>query len=194
MLDERACASPPPNPVAAPEQPPPQLAKGTSERGKEAVQSMLLAGAVAFARDPASLDILRPVGNAIDDRPRPAYRAPVATATQPLTVRKVVLAPAPALSGIRPETERALLAVLESAAQPGETIDAHGRRKERELGALFATASVFEARALHGRLSNPKPGDALATRFARMIVERRHRLLQFLADARRREAIHTARR
>lgn len=62
------------------------------------------------------------------------------------------------------------------------------RRKEHALGALFATLSVMEARALHARLSNPRPGDAVAARFATLVIERRARLLGGLAGARRREA------
>jgi hypothetical protein len=39
-----------------------------------------------------------------------------------------------------------------------------------------------------------KPGDELANKFARLTWERRGRLIGFLADARRREAIAAGRR
>jgi hypothetical protein len=198
MLDERIHVSPLPDIVSAPDEKPPQLAKGTSERSKESVQSMLLAGAVAFARDPSRLDILRPVGSAIDEPPRATFRAPVSTpnpsAAAPSIVRKAVPAATPTHSAIPESGERALLAIFESTPHLGETIDAHNRRKECELGEVFAKFSVIEARAFHKRLSNPGTGDPIATCFSRMIAERRHRLLCFLADARRREAIHAARR
>jgi hypothetical protein len=193
MLDERTCEPPPPEIVSKPEPRPPELAKGTSERSKESVQCMLLAGALAFKRDPASLSILRPVDDAIADHAHTTPCVQVVPAAAPLAIRKPASPVAPC-SSIPQESERALFAILECGAQLGETIDAHNRRKERELGALFATLSVLQARALHKRLSSPAADDPIATRFARMIAERRHRLLVFLADARRREAIHTSRR
>ena len=63
------------------------------------------------------------------------------------------------------------------------------KQKEHDLGALFARLSVPESRALHKRLCNPATDDRLAHAFSRLVTERRGRLLTFLADARRREAI-----
>ena len=63
------------------------------------------------------------------------------------------------------------------------------RRKEHDLGALFARLTVLECRVLHKRLSNPAPDDQLASAFSRLVLERRGRLLMYLADARRREAL-----
>ena len=85
--------------------------------------------------------------------------------------------------------DASLLAIVEAPLAPGETATTGFRRKEHELGAAFAALSVPEARALHRRLSNPSPDDALAQRFARLTLERRGRLLAFLADARRRAAM-----
>jgi len=82
-----------------------------------------------------------------------------------------------------------MLAILASGPAHGETLDAAFRRKEHELGAVFARLSVAESRALHRRLSVPAQDDLVAARFGQLIVERRGRLLAFLADARRREAI-----
>ena len=53
---------------------------------------------------------------------------------------------------------------------------------ERELAAL----PIFDQRALHARLANPRGGDLLAARFSALPRERRDRLLAFLADTRRR--------
>lgn len=86
-----------------------------------------------------------------------------------------------------------LLAILSAGPALGETIEAAFRRKEHELGALFATLDVTTSRALHRRLSRPAEGDLVAAQFGRMVSERRARLLSFLADARRREAIAQAR-
>jgi hypothetical protein len=86
------------------------------------------------------------------------------------------------------EYERELLGLLESPPGPGETVDACFRRKEQRVAAMFAALSFAQARALHRRLAEPRPDDALAQRFHRLVAARRDRLLAFLADARRREA------
>jgi hypothetical protein len=62
-------------------------------------------------------------------------------------------------------------------------------RKEAELRTVFAALSVMESRALHARLANPRSGDSLVAAFMRMTADRRARLINFLADARRREAL-----
>ena len=82
--------------------------------------------------------------------------------------------------------------VLERALDPAETIAAAFQRKEHDLGALFATLSVPQSRALHRRLSAPAVGDELVTLFERLTRDRRARLLAFLADSRRRSATKLA--
>ncbi len=57
---------------------------------------------------------------------------------------------------------------------------------EPELAAALAALPIFDQRALHVRLANPRAGDRLAERFGRLVAERRARLLRFLGDARRR--------
>jgi len=90
----------------------------------------------------------------------------------------------------RPDTVDAhLVAILDASLLPGETAQVGFARKERELGGMFAALSILDARALHARLANPKHGDELANKFARLTFERRGRLLDFLADARRRQAL-----
>jgi hypothetical protein len=103
--------------------------------------------------------------------------------------------PSPTIA-IRPPTaavpttaDAKLIAILDAPLATCETALAGFARKEHELGALFATLSVLECRALHKRLGNPQHGDELAHKFARLTLERRCRLLTFLADARRREAL-----
>ena len=85
--------------------------------------------------------------------------------------------------------ERRLIQVLRGEPIPGETIDAEFRRKEQCIGAIFAGLSVLEARTLHRRLTLQSPSDVLAAEFSRLIEARRRRLLSFLVDARRRQAI-----
>lgn len=98
-------------------------------------------------------------------------------------------------SAQRPDTTDArLIAILDAPLAPGELASAGFTRKEHELGAMFAAMSVLECRAIHGRLTAMRPGDELAHKFARLTIERRGRLLTFLADARRREALAMGRR
>ncbi|MEJ7598539.1 MAG: hypothetical protein WKG01_11575 [Kofleriaceae bacterium] len=185
-----------------PEQP--RFARGTDERGKTEVQSMIAAAAAL----PAPLIYghrPKPAGERPRaPRPEPpmptgAGRQPAAAAAapppQPLLIAEVQRArPVSQHLGLTAERESAIAIALDTPVGVGETIDAFNRRKERSLGEAFAQLSVSEARILHKRLSMPELGDPIAARFARMITERRNRLLVFLADARRREAIHTVRR
>ncbi len=82
-----------------------------------------------------------------------------------------------------------LIAILDAALAPGETAADGFRRKEHELGAAFGTLSILEAHVMHARLANPRVDDLLAAKFARLVVDRRARLLAFIADARRRAAL-----
>jgi hypothetical protein len=85
--------------------------------------------------------------------------------------------------------EPSILQALAAAPQYGETIEAGYRRKERELADLFGSLTRSEAATLQRRLSTPRDDDALARRFARLVVDRRARLLAILADTPRREAL-----
>ncbi len=85
--------------------------------------------------------------------------------------------------------EREVLYVLDSKPAPHEQLLFAFRRKESELRVLFAGLSLADARELHRRLSLVLPGDPIATGFMKLVVERRTRLVSFVADARRRHAI-----
>lgn len=93
-----------------------------------------------------------------------------------------------------PDHDRRLLAILDAPLLLGEPAAVGFARKERELSEAFAELPILAARALHKRLANPRHGDLLAEKFSRLTVERRNRLLLFLADARRRAAISNGRR
>jgi hypothetical protein len=82
-----------------------------------------------------------------------------------------------------------ILAILDAPLHPGETALAGFARKEQELRDVFARLSVLESRATLSRLVTCKPSDDIARKFAGLTVERRGRLLSFLADARRRAAM-----
>jgi hypothetical protein len=116
--------------------------------------------------------------------PRAASELPVARS------RRLVLQPTPRLDrGVSPERELAVLSILARGAEGGETIEIAFRRKEAELLAVFAELAPLEARSLRERLSSPDPADPVACGFARLVHERRTRLLSFLADAPRRAAL-----
>jgi len=95
----------------------------------------------------------------------------------------------PVVRELSSSKDASFVAILDAPLQAGETAHFGFLRKEAELVAAFAALSVLESRALHGRLSNPRSGDVLAAAFMRMTYERRARLINFLADARRREAL-----
>ena len=90
------------------------------------------------------------------------------------------------------EWEQRVIAILVGRIN-GESASIAFARKEAELKEVFATLTIEESRALHARLTMPKDGDELARLIGRLVVDRRGRLIAFVADARRREAVHAAR-
>jgi hypothetical protein len=118
-------------------------------------------------------------GRRLDLRPS----RPVAPTCRPLAA--IRRDPPPVTSA----ADAALIAILEAPLAWGETLRDGFDRKEREFAFACAALPPSDARTLQTRLANPGAGDALAARFARLTAERRERLLDFLADARRREAL-----
>ncbi len=82
--------------------------------------------------------------------------------------------------------ERTLIEILARDPELRETIDAAFRRKEQQVGDVFAALSPSDARALLERLEAGRDADSLSKHFSRFAVERRQRLLAFLADTPRR--------
>jgi hypothetical protein len=111
---------------------------------------------------------------------------------RPFAIGKLQIAPR--VPAAPPTLDAQLIAILDTPLAPGETAMAGFARKEAELIAVLAKLGAIEARALHTRLARPAANDALAGKLARLTIERRSRVLGFLADARRREAIAIARR
>jgi hypothetical protein len=85
--------------------------------------------------------------------------------------------------------EDAIVATLAGAANPHELASEAFRRKEHKLGALFALLSPIDSLELDRRLSVSSPDDPIASRFVRLVPERRGRLIAFLRDTRRRAAV-----
>jgi hypothetical protein len=99
------------------------------------------------------------------------------------------LQPPPAIArlGCEEELEAVLGAPIEGSAAAGYL------RKEAAARAAFDRLTVAESRALAERLRRASPEDRLASLFGRMTVDRRGRLLSYLDDVRRREALRRAR-
>lgn len=85
--------------------------------------------------------------------------------------------------------EMEILAVMERRPEPGERLEFAFRRKELELMAVFDQLSLTDSRELHRRLTLTLADDPIAKMFVRLVSDRRHRLLAFLLDARRRAAL-----
>ncbi len=116
--------------------------------------------------------------------------APLTLLTAPDEVAEPAEEPAKhPTAAIPTEIEAEMIGILTGERFPNECVDAQYRRKEQALGAMFATLGVAESFTLVGRLNaEPIPAtDDLATRFARLALERKTRLLAFLTGARRRE-------
>lgn len=119
-------------------------------------------------------------------------RGPVATVPARISLQTDVEQPAAPVIVAAPigrSNDIDLIAILDAPLTAGETTAAGFARKERELMAAMATRTVLAAYALHKRLANPQRDDVLADKLSRLTVDRRHRLVQFLADARRRAAL-----
>ncbi len=111
--------------------------------------------------------------------------SPPATA-RPLAIRRVAVTSELAAPV---SNEGPLIAILDRPLGKGELASIGFARKEHDLNAAFAKLTVLEARTIHARLTINAPDDMLAAKFAQLTVDRRTRLLYFLAGARRREAV-----
>src|SRR5262245_363519 len=80
-------------------------------------------------------------------RPVPENKSPATTDS----VRR------PPLLHVNPALDARLVAILEEPPQAGEPFVVAFARKEQQLGAVFATLEIIEARALHARLAAVRP-------------------------------------
>jgi len=83
------------------------------------------------------------------------------------------------------DAQARILAILRSPPLPEEGAQLAGERKERELKIEFAGLAPADALLIRKRFQGEKTDDELAVAFKRLNVERRDRLLVFLADPRR---------
>jgi hypothetical protein len=92
------------------------------------------------------------------------------------------------------EVVDAVMDALRAPLQPGATAQMANALKEQAIGMLLDQLTVSESRWLRKRLIRKDPSDALSKEFSLLMHERQQRLLQFLADAPRRDAIRGAKR
>lgn len=98
-------------------------------------------------------------------------------------------APSPSAATSAPiPIEGEILGVIVQPLEAGETHRGHNDRKERELLAVLDRLTPIEALTLHRRLISPHPQDPLVQAFGRLVVDRRNRVIAFIADTRRRIA------
>jgi hypothetical protein len=114
-----------------------------------------------------------------------AAPAPVAPPSTPSTP------PTPPSTRVIADIETQLIDIIVAAPPPGFTVAAAHAAKEQALAIVLAELSAWQAWHLHKRLVNQRQEDPLARAFSRIIPARRARLLAFLGDARRREALQT---
>ncbi len=108
------------------------------------------------------------------------------------TITQLVVMPRAVNPTVGATIEASVLRILTTTLRNGETIDSGYRRKEQEIIAVLGKLSILESRALHRRLELSAADDLLAQQFSRLTRDRRDRLISFLANARRRQAIATA--
>lgn len=84
--------------------------------------------------------------------------------------------------------ERQMIAIITRPVGATEGHRLGNDRKEQDLRALFDTLTPVESLTLERRLDAARRDDALYQTFQRLVVERRVRLLAYLADHRRRAA------
>lgn len=89
--------------------------------------------------------------------------------------------------------EAAIIAILVRPTPNGELPSHAFHRKEQELRAQFAQLSIVDSLELDRRLSVNAPTDLIARSFSRLVPDRRARLVAFVRDARRREALARSR-
>jgi len=125
--------------------------------------------------------------------PSPIF-GPRARRRQPASSIAAPSASVPGATPVEPSIDDRLIAILDAPPALGETIATSFARKEAELLALLATIEIDTARALHRRLTIEDARDPLVAKLGRLTAMRRQRVVNFLADARRRAAVAIARR
>lgn len=143
-----------------------------------------------------------PVGIRIKRYAAPAAPAPHAepsVAPEPSRLalraaRPVVEAPRPALDALPAEIEVELIAILEAPA-PAHLTSSHAfKLREEALLFVMSALSIAQSKRLHTRLVAQMSDDTLATAFhLRLVGDRRNRILLFLSQAPRRQALRNAR-
>lgn len=134
----------------------------------------------------------QPIWQPSDATPREAVPVAVAGGAEAPTLASATAAPdGNGTRAIAHEAE--IIAILARPTPNGELPSEAFRRKEQELGKLFAQLSAIDSLELDRRLTINAPADPIARLFTRLVPERRVRLIAFVRDARRREALARSR-
>jgi hypothetical protein len=121
-----------------------------------------------------------------------AVRSTAVVATAPIANAEPVPSPCAEAPPTASDIEQTVIEII-LAAPPAGVPAAHAHaHKEQQLRSVFAGLEVIDAWHLHRRLSNPAASDPLVAAFMRFVPDRRARLLAFLGDARRRQALARA--
>jgi len=115
-------------------------------------------------------------------------RADTSASTTPHVVAPQLAPPADAAPRFvfrQVASENAMIEILDRAASQHLLPSVAFRQKEHELGALFASLTPADSLELDRRFSVSSADDPLASRFARLVCERRNRLIAFLRSSRR---------
>ena len=111
-----------------------------------ALRDAIAAAPTAYPQTRAMLARLAPRPIVLRVEAAPIHE-PVASASPPVEHR------------VAGAIEQEIIRILDSAPQPGETIAVAFRRRECELGTLFAELGALDAYVLHKRLATPRPDD-----------------------------------
>jgi hypothetical protein len=87
------------------------------------------------------------------------------------------------------DLEAQLVTILQAPADPALLASQDFARREVALYDVIETAPLIEVWQLHKRVSKALPDDCLASALARFAPDRRARVIAFMADARRRQAL-----
>jgi hypothetical protein len=94
----------------------------------------------------------------------------------------------PAHHAIAIPIEQQIIDAITEPLRAGETHRIGNDRKELQIAALLEQLTPVQSLALSTRLSNGRPDDPIVVAFERLVVERRIRLVAYLARCRSRSA------
>lgn len=161
-----------------------------------------MSNAIFMPQVPAGLRVVKryvPRAEPVVSRPLPPPPPAPGPASEPArifirTARETADAPRRDLDALPVVIEQELIAILEAPA-PAHLTSSHAfKLREEALLFVMSALTIAQSKRLHTRLVAQMSDDALAAAFQlRLVGDRRNRILQFLAQAPRRQALRNAR-